>query len=277
MPQFLQVGAYTVRSTAEALAAEVGSVARAPVRIIEAELANGETMYRVQVGPISSRQELTSLSETLISRGYGTVRVLSGPAADSAAGGSEPVSPQQLLAPVSPQRRVRAFIVHEDGRRFLQMGAYAVRSTADTLASQLRLVTSDPVLVVQAPGNGGTTLHRVRIGPVDADASLSALLDVLRSSYGSGWTLPTIETYQSRIAFIVHEDSQRFLQFGAFTTLAAADALAGELRGRVDGVRVSEVARGGGLIYRVRVGPIGSEDSLSALIEAIEPLGFVVD
>ncbi len=277
IPQFLQVGAYTVRSTAEALAAEVGSVARAPVRIVEAELANGETMYRVQVGPISSRRELMSLSETLISRGYGTVRVLSGRAADSAVDGSEPVSPQQLLAPVSPQRRVRAFIVHEDGRRFLQMGAYAVRATADTLASQLRLVTSDPVLVVQAPGNDGTTLHRVRIGPVDADASLSALLDMLRSSYGSGWTLPTIETHQRRTAFIVHEDSQRFLQFGAFTTLAAADALAGELRGRVDGVRVSEVARGGGLIYRVRAGPIGSEDSLSALIEAIEPLGFVVD
>ena len=277
VPQFLQVGAYTVRSTAEALAAEVGSVARAPVRIVEAELANGETMYRVQVGPIGSRRELMSLSETLISRGYGTVRVLSGSAAESAAGVAQPVSPQQLLAPVSSQRRVRSFIVHEDGRRFLQMGAYAVRATADTLASQLRLVTSDPVLVVQAPGNDGNTLHRVRIGPVDADASLSALLDVLRSSYGSGWTLPTIETDQSRTAFIVHEDSKRFLQLGAFAALAAADELAGELRGRVGGVRVSEVARGGGLIYRVRIGPIESEQSLSALIEVIESLGFVVD
>ena len=277
VPQFLQVGAYTVRSTAEALAAEVGSVARAPVRIVEAELANGETMYRVQVGPIGSRRALMSLSETLISRGYGTVRVLSGSDAESAAGSPQPVSPQQLLAPVSPQRRVRAFIVHEDGRRFLQMGAYAVRATADTLASQLRLVTLNPVLVVQAPGNDGKTLHRVRIGPVDADASLSALLDVLRSSYGSGWTLPTIETDQPRTAFIVHEDSKRFLQLGAFAALAAADALAGEVGGRVDGVRVSEVARGGGLIYRVRIGPIESEDSLSALIEVIESLGFVVD
>ena len=114
-PRFLQVGAYTVRSTAEALAAEVGRVARAPVRVVEAELVNGETMYRVQVGPIGSREAMMELSEMLTSGGYGTVRVLPGSeAADSAPERCPSCSDPHLRA--RPERRVKAFIVNEDER-----------------------------------------------------------------------------------------------------------------------------------------------------------------
>lgn len=276
-PQFLQVGAYTVRSTAEALAAEVGGVARAPVRVVEAELANGETMYRVQVGPIGSRRALTELSEMLISWGYGTVRVLPESAtADSAPGDALPV-------PTAPsgaaKRRVKAFIVTEDGKRFLQMGAYAVRATADTLASQLRLVTSEPAFAAPASNDAGESLYRVRIGPIRSDAALATLLRVLRSSYGNGWVMPSMDTDSIRAAFVVHEDSERFVQMGAYAARWAADALASELRGQIDGeIRVTEVSRGpGDPIYRVRVGPIAADDALLALIEAVESLGYVVD
>ena len=275
LPQFLQVGAYTVRSTAEKLAAEVGSVARAPVRVVEAELANGETMYRVQVGPIGSREMMTELSEMLISGGYGTVRVLP----ESATDVSEE-APRALTPPWhAPERRVKAFIVHEDSGRFLQMGAYAVRSTSNTLASQLRLVTSEPVFVAEALNNDGVSLYRVRIGPIASDASLATLLGALRSNYGSGWVLPSVETDRRRTAFVVHEDSERFLQMGAYAARSAASALVSELRGQVDGqLRITEVLRGGGEpIYRVRIGPIASDESLLALVDVVESLGFVVD
>ena len=276
-PQFLQVGAYTVRSTAEALAAEVGGVARAPVRVVEAELANGETMYRVQVGPIGSRRALTELSEMLISWGYGTVRVLP----ESATADSTPgdVLPAPRPPSGSSERRVKAFIVNEDGKRFLQMGAYAVRATANTLASQLRLVTSEPAFAAPAWNDAGEPLYRVRIGPIKSDAALATLLRALRSSYGNGWMLPSMDTGSIRAAFIVHEDSERFLQMGAYAVRAAAEALAFELRGQVDGeIRITETSRGGGQrIHRVRVGPIASDDSLLALIEAVESLGYVVD
>lgn len=276
-PQFLQVGAYTVRSTAEALAAEVGGVARAPVRVVEAELANGETMYRVQVGPIGSHRAMMELSKMLISGGYGTVRVLPESAtADSA--------PEDALPPPPPlsdssERRVKAFIVHEDGERFLQMGAYAVRATADTLASQLRLVTSEPVFAAPALSDAGESLYRVRIGPIGSDAALATLLRALRSSYGNGWVLPSIDTGSIRAAFVVHEDSERFLQMGAYAVRSAAEALASELRGQIGGeIRITEVSRRGGEpIYRVRVGPIASDDSLLALVEAVGSLGYVVD
>ena len=285
-PQFLQVGAYTVRSTAEALASEVGSVARAPVRIVQAELANGETMYRVQVGPIRSRRMMTELSGMLMSGGYGTVRVLPESAVmDSAIDGVEEVPSAEPLGSGSSERRVKAFIVREGARRFLQMGAYAVRSTADTLAAQLRLITSEPVIVVEALADDGGTLHRVRIGPIESDASLATLLDALRTSYGTGWALPSTETDAARTAFLVHENTERYLQMGAYAVRSAADELAAELRGEIEAelriteeVRITEVSpNGGNRIYRVRIGPIASDDSLLKLVAAVESLGFAVD
>ena len=279
-PQFLQVGAYTVRSTAEALASEVGSVARAPVRIVQAELANGETMYRVQVGPIRSRRMMTELSAMLMSGGYGTVRVLPESAVtDSALDGVEEVASAEPLGSGSSERRVKAFIVHEGARRFLQMGAYAVRSTADTLAAQLRLITSEPVIVVDALADDGGPLHRVRIGPIESDASLATLLDALRTSYGTGWALPSMETDATRTAYLVHENTEQYLQMGAYSVRSAADELASELRGEIEAeVRITEVSpNDGNPIYRVRIGPIASDDSLLKLVEAVESLGFVVD
>ena len=279
-PQFLQVGAYTVRSTAEALASEVGSVARAPVRIVEAELANGETMYRVQVGPIRSRRLMTELSGMLISGGYGTVRVLPESAVmDSGIGGVEEVPSAEPLGSGSSERRVKAFIVHEDARRFLQMGAYAVRSTADTLAAQLRLITSEPVIVGEALADDAGPLHRVRIGPIESDASLETLLDALRSSYGTGWALPSTETDAARTAFLVHENKDRYLQMGAYSVRSAADELASELRREIEAeVRITEVSRNDrSPIYRVRIGPIASDESLLKLVAAVESLGFAVD
>ena len=279
-PQFLQVGAYTVRSTAEALASEVGSVARAPVRIVQAELADGETMYRVQVGPIRSRRMMTELSGMLMSGGYGTVRVLPESAVmDSAIDGVEEVPSAEPLGSGSSERRVKAFIVHEGARRFLQMGAYAVRSTADTLAAQLRLITSEPVIVVEALADDGGPLHRVRIGPIESDASLATLLDALRTSYGTGWALPSTETDATRTAYLVHENTEQYLQMGAYSVRSAADELASELRSEIEEeVRITEVSpNGGNPIYRVRIGPIASDDSLLKLVAAVESLGFMVD
>ena len=193
-------------------------------------------------------------------------------AAEAPAGEPPPTEPSE--------RRVKAFVVYEDTRRFLQIGAYAVRATADTLASQLRLITSEPVFVAEVPKDEGGFLYRVRIGPLKSDASLDALLDALRSSYRSGWVLPSMEPDKIRTAFVVRKDDDAFLQVGAYTVRAAADALAAELRGQIGAasVRVTEATGSGGkLVYRVRVGPAASKDSLSALVEALESLGYAVD
>ena len=274
--RFLQVGAFTVRSTAEALAAEVGLDARVPVRVIEAELANGETMYRVQVGPVSSLEAMMELDNLLTSRGFGTVRILPGSAVPGDDESNPPVAPPPSP---QPQRRVKAFIVEEEAGRFLQMGAYGVRATADTLSSQLRLVTAEPVFVTETPTGDGGFLYRVRIGPIASNASFGNLIRALRSGYGAGWVLPSVEANAGRVAFLVDDDSERFLQMGAYADRSAANALVSELHGQIDGeVRITEVPRRGGKpLYRVRIGPIVSEESLLALVEAVESLGYLVD
>lgn len=159
------------------------------------------------------------------------------------------------------------------------MGAYAVRATADTLASQLRLVTSEPVFLAETLNDDGRPLYRVRIGPIMSEASLASLVGTLRAGYGGGWVMPSVETDGTRTAFVVHDESERFLQMGAYEDRSAANALVSELRGRVDiEANITEVLRGGGKpLYRVRIGPITSEEALIGLVEAVESLGYVVD
>ena len=201
------------------------------------------------------------------------------------------------VAAYEPERRVKAFMVSEDGQRFLQMAAYAVRSTAESLASQLRLVTAQPVFVSEAVNNDGKSLYRVRIGPVGSDASLAILVDALRPNYGSGWVLPSTSSTRStpstrstsptapararttRSAWVVYGGSERFVQVGAYSARSSAEAIASELSPRIDGaVRVTEVSRDSGdPVYRVRIGPVLTDDSLVALVAALESMGYVVD
>jgi len=205
----------------------------------------------------------------------------------------------------APKRRVEAFMVSAGGQRFLQMGAYAVRSTAEILASQLRLVTSEPVFVSEVVDDGGRSLYRVRIGPVGSDDALATIVDALRPNYGTGWVLPGTESAppissarstrvapptrptpstppararNTKTAWVVHEDSEYFVQVGAYAARSWADAVASELSRQIDGtVRVTEVSRDNGdPAYRVRVGPV-TNDSLPALVDALESLGYVVD
>ena len=208
-------------------------------------------------------------------------------------------APSVQVSAYTPQRRVKAFMVSEDGRRFLQMGAYAVRSTAEILASQLRLVTSEPVLVSEAVNNDGRSLHRVRIGPVGSDDALATLVDDLRPNYGTGWVLPStpatsatrsttaprpiastrpVKAQTTKTAWVVHGDSEYFVQVGAYAAHSWANTVASELSRQIDAtVRVTEVSRDNGdPAYRVRIGPV-TDDSLTDLVDALESLGYVVD
>ena len=214
----------------------------------------------------------------------------------------------------APDRRVKAFMVSSEGQRFLQMAAYAVRSTAEILASQLRLVTSEPVLVSEAVNDHGRSLYRVRIGPVASDDALATLVDALRPSYGTGWVLPATRSTSStasarsnpatsstratrsapstraapairstkarttKSAWVIYGDSEHFVQVGAYPARSWAATIASELSRQVDeAVRITEVSRDSGdLLYRVRIGPV-TDDSLTTLVDVLESLGYAID
>lgn len=184
------------------------------------------------------------------------------------------------------------FVVQADGRQFVQMGAYRHRSTALTLQELLRAATDQPVRVVERP-----ELFRVRIGPIDSEEALMALVDDLGAAGYGAVRLPAssakkpaengaaeaADAPQPAIepgarAFVVQENGSRFLQFGAYKEREAAATLATRLRDLTDAqVRVSEAEIDGLILHRVRAGPIESEDALRDLVETAEAAGFAVD
>lgn len=186
------------------------------------------------------------------------------------------------------------FVVHADGRQFVQMGAYRHRSTALTLSGLLRAAVDQPVRVVERP-----ELYRVRIGPIDSQEALMALVDDLKAAgYGAvrlpaasakkpaangSAETPAPEAPQFALepgahAFVVQENGSRFLQFGAYKERDTAATLAARLRDLTDAqVNVSEAEIDGATLHRVRAGPIESEDALRDLVETAEAAGFAID
>jgi len=74
--------------------------------------------------------------------------------------------------------------------RYLQMGAFAARDTADEMRRELARLVRAPVTVspVQA---GGDLLYRVRIGPLENSAAVRALQQQLAGyGFGRGHPLP---------------------------------------------------------------------------------------
>lgn len=186
------------------------------------------------------------------------------------------------------------FVVHADGQQFVQMGAYRHRSTALTLSGLLRAAVDQPVRVVERP-----ELYRVRIGPIDSQEALMALVDDLKAAGYGAVRLPaasakkpaangSAETPEAEApqftlepgahAFVVQENGSRFLQFGAYKERDRAATLATRLRDLTDAqISVSEAEIDGAILHRVRAGPIESEDALRDLVEIAEAAGFAID
>jgi len=67
----------------------------------------------------------------------------------------------------------------------------------------------------------------------------------------------------------------RYLQLGAFSSEASAQRLQGELQALLSApVAVSPVDAGGGMLYRVRVGPMDSNDALLAVQQQLQDSGY---
>ena len=78
------------------------------------------------------------------------------------------------------------FVVCEDGERFVQAGADALRANADGLAARLGALSGNPVQVKATASADGRTLYRVRIGPVAPPAGLATLLEAAETARRQG-------------------------------------------------------------------------------------------
>ena len=59
--QYLQVGAYSMRGSAQEVAKQLQGLTRQPVRIEEVRSSQGQTLHRVRIGPLSDLTEVDML------------------------------------------------------------------------------------------------------------------------------------------------------------------------------------------------------------------------
>ena len=70
---------------------------------------------------------------------------------------------------------VRAYVMTQDEGVFIQIGDYDARAEADDLAARMRVLTAEPVQVVEER-DANAPFYRVRAGPVEDDADYEALM-----------------------------------------------------------------------------------------------------
>ena len=194
--------------------------------------------------------------------------------ATSAVAKLEPATP-----PPAPES---GYLLRRDDRLFVQMGAFAVRSTAEMLATLLDDATDENIQVIE-----NDQFYRVRIGPIASEETLDALVQDLEangyriermSANAESAVEDDVPTPSGLTGFVIVEDSQRFLQLGAFEARATADSLAATLRNLTEEtITVAEVQRDDMVVYRVRVGAVESDESLADLIAVLTAVGYEID
>ena len=162
--EFVQVAAFALPSSAHDMAAELRGVSGHPVVVEEADVG-GAALHRVKIGPVPNADERDLLAAVLVANGYGVV----GPATASA---------QELVLADEATVQDAPLVVEEDGRTYLQAGAYAEYYAADALAYELRELSGYPVAISELARDGDTPLYRVRVGPVEEDAEAAADLSL---------------------------------------------------------------------------------------------------
>ena len=70
--QYLQVGAYSKRGSAQEVAEQLQGLTRQPVRIEEVRSSQGQTLHRVRIGPLSDLAEVDMLKARVASANLGT-------------------------------------------------------------------------------------------------------------------------------------------------------------------------------------------------------------
>ncbi len=260
---FVQPAAYASRIRAERLSERLRELTDHPVWVSEHRTSAEDTLSRVRVGPIPSRDALVALGATLEAEGFAP---LSLPDA-----GTEPGAP----AGAPP------LLVTADGERYVQAGAYAVKAAAEEIAERLGGLTRHRTGVSEAALPGGQSVYRVRIGPVEPGPELDDLAGALEDhGYGRVETPPEPRppTQEDTSPIVVREAGERFVQTAAFASAEAAEEAADRVRWIVDPpVRIDEARpRGGRTMYRVRVGPVQSHEAMVTVAEALEAAGYGV-
>ena len=267
---FVQAASYASRTPAEALAVRLREVAEHPVWVSEAQGVDGRTWSRVRIGPVPSAADLAALTAALEDLGFGPL-----------------VVPEEDFD-AQPAAATPPMVIEEDGARFVQAGAYAARSAAEELAARLQALTGHGTHVSASASPDHGALYRVRIGPVATYEALVVLADRLEAAgygvmdirppdHGNARPAPGPPPAGSLpLPVMVREADARFIQTGAYASQATAEEVAVGLRALTGRPVELSPTRGPGdaELFRVRIGPVPSHETLLELRDALTRGGY---
>ena len=179
---FVQMGAFAEGAPAHTVANLLGDATHEIVRVEGPEDGAADAFYRVRIGPIASMDALAALADRLEAEGFGRPRMSTSSAAAQIFGNLDEDSEDDFEDQLEGNEAIRTldgFIVQEGAMRFLQLGAFEVRLTANQLANRLRQLTDHVVAVAETSQPDGAQIYRVRVGPIESDRSFVELASVL--------------------------------------------------------------------------------------------------
>ena len=160
----------------------LGDATHEIVRVEGPQDGAADAFYRVRIGPIESMDALAALADRLEAEGFGRPRMSTSSAAAQIFGNLDEDSEDDFEDQLEGNEAIRTldgFIVQEGAMRFLQLGAFEVRLTANQLANRLRQLTDHVVAVAETSQPDGAQIYRVRVGPIESDRSFVELASVL--------------------------------------------------------------------------------------------------
>ena len=179
---FVQMGAFAEGAPAHTVANLLGDATHEIVRVEGPQDGAADAFYRVRIGPIESMDALAALADRLEAEGFGRPRMSTSSAAAQIFGNLDEDSEDDFEDQLEGNEAIRTldgFIVQEGAMRFLQLGAFEVRLTANQLANRLRQLTDHVVAVAETSQPDGAQIYRVRVGPIESDRSFVELASVL--------------------------------------------------------------------------------------------------
>ena len=179
---FVQMGAFAEGAPAHTVANLLGDATHEIVRVEGPQDGAADAFYRVRIGPIESMDALAALADRLEADGFGRPRMSTSLAAAQIFENLDEDSEEDFEDQLEGNEAIRTldgFIVQEGAMRFLQLGAFEVRLTANQLANRLRQLTDHVVAVAETNQPDGAQIYRVRVGPIESDRSFVELASVL--------------------------------------------------------------------------------------------------
>jgi rare lipoprotein A len=150
--KYLQIGAFSEKHTASTIAQQLGQLNILPIQISNSGTAT--PFYRVRLGPLTMDENLDEIIKKVHLAGYPESKIVTVE--------KEIIQPEKI------------------GLKYLQIGAFSEKSTAQIIADKLSLLMLLPVHITNSITPN--PLYRVRLGPLSIDENITEIVQKIHDN-----------------------------------------------------------------------------------------------